>query len=97
MNAQNTVASKWRRRSGLQERRTLSNLQHEVQALKTKIAQMEARQESHEIAYRVPQSLAELKPRRQPPPGKTAMEAIQGQWPSEESTEELLARLKELD
>jgi hypothetical protein len=46
--------------------------------------------------YHVPKSLAELKPRRQPPPGKTAMEAIQGQWPGEESTEQLLAQLKAL-
>jgi len=96
MNTQNSVASK-RRRSGLLDRRTLSTLQHEVQALKNKIVQMEARQASQETDYRVPQSLAELKPRRLPPPGKTAMEAIQGQWPGEESTEELLARLKELD
>jgi hypothetical protein len=46
--------------------------------------------------YHVPQSLAELKPSRQPPPGKTAMETIQGQWPCEESTEQLLAQLKAL-
>ena len=39
---------------------------------------------------------AELKPRRQPPPGKTAMQMIQGRWPGEETTEQLLAQLKAL-
>ncbi len=83
--------------------RTLSSLQglrEEVQALKLQIARMEqvmeARQEAEAKTYHVPQSLAELKPRRQPPPGKTAMQMIQGQWPGEETTEQLLAQLKEL-
>jgi hypothetical protein len=42
----------------------------------------------------IPQSLAELKPRRLPPPGKTAMEMVIGQWPGDETEEELLAALK---
>ena len=42
----------------------------------------------------MPQSLAELKPRLQPPPGKTPMEIIVGQWPGDETDEELLAALK---
>lgn len=43
---------------------------------------------------RIPQSLDEIKPRRLPPPGKTAMEMIVGQWPGDETDEELLAALK---
>lgn len=46
---------------------------------------------------RIPQSLDELKPRKQPPPGKTAMEMVYGQWPGDETEEELLAALKALD
>ncbi len=46
---------------------------------------------------RVPQSLDELKPRKQPPPGKTAMEMVIGKWPGDETEEELLAALKALD
>ncbi len=46
---------------------------------------------------RVPQSLDELKPRIAPPPGKTAMEMVYGQWPGDETEEELLAALKALD
>ena len=78
----------------------LHRLQEEVQALKLQIARMEAaletRQATQSSRYHVPQSLDELKPRREPPPGKTAMEMIQGQWPGEETTEELLAQLKAL-
>lgn len=55
-----------------------------------------ARQEAEAKTYHVPQSLDELKPRRQPPPGKTAMQMIQGQWPGDETTEQLLAQLKAL-
>ncbi len=43
---------------------------------------------------RVPQSLDEIQPRRLPPPGKTAIEMIIGQWPGEETDEELQAALK---
>lgn len=42
----------------------------------------------------VPQSLDELKPRRQPPPGKTVMDMLVGQWPGDETDEELQAALK---
>ncbi len=42
----------------------------------------------------VPQSLDEIKPRRLPPPGKTALDMIVGQWPGEETDEELQAALK---
>ena len=45
---------------------------------------------------RIPQSLDELKPRKEPPPGKTAMEMVYGQWPGDETEEELLAALKAL-
>ncbi len=78
----------------------LQSLQEEVQALKLQIGHieevMEARQEAEAKTYHVPQSLEELKPRRQPPPGKTAMQMIQGQGPGEETTEQLLAQLKAL-
>ncbi len=43
---------------------------------------------------RIPQSLDEIKPRRLPPPGKTAMQMIVGQWPGDETDEELQAALK---
>ncbi len=42
----------------------------------------------------VPQTLAEIKPRRLPPPGKTAMDMIVGQWPGDETDEEIQAALK---
>ena len=78
----------------------LQSLQQEVQALKLQIVRMEevlgTRPAVEAATDRVPQSLAELKPRRQPPPGKTAMQMIQGQWPGEETTEQLLAQLKAL-
>ena len=45
---------------------------------------------------RVPQSLDELKPRLLPPPGKTAMQMIVGQWPGDETDEEILQALAEL-
>ena len=43
---------------------------------------------------RIPQTLDEIKPRRLPPPGKTAMQMIVGQWPGDETDEELQAALK---
>jgi len=43
---------------------------------------------------RIPQTLDELRPRRLPPPGKTAMQMIVGQWPGDETDEELQAALK---
>lgn len=46
--------------------------------------------------YRVPQSLEEIGPRVPPPPGMTAMQFIRGQWPGDETEEELLATLKEM-
>ncbi len=46
--------------------------------------------------WRTPQSLEELKPRIPPPPGMTAMQFIRGQWPGDETEEELLASLKEM-
>ncbi len=46
---------------------------------------------------RIPQSLDELQPRKQPPPGKTAMDMVYGRWPGDETEEELLAALKALD
>ncbi len=45
--------------------------------------------------YRVPQSLSELKPRVQPPPGKTIRDMLPKEpWPGDETDEELLAALK---
>jgi len=46
--------------------------------------------------WRTPQSLDELKPRVPPPPGMNAMQFIRGQWPGDETEEELLASLKEM-
>ncbi|MBV9852863.1 MAG: hypothetical protein JO250_24655 [Armatimonadetes bacterium] len=43
------------------------------------------------------QSLDELKPRVPPPPGKTAMQMIRGQWPGDETEEELLAAQEAMD
>lgn len=37
----------------------------------------------------VPQTLAEIKPRRLPPPGKTAMQMVYQQIPAEETDEEV--------
>ena len=45
---------------------------------------------------RIPQSLDELKPRRLPPPGKTAMQMVYQQLPAEESDEEIRRVLEEL-
>jgi len=48
-----------------------------------------------ELKHRpVPQSLDEIKPRRLPPPGKTAMQMVYQQLPADESDEELQAALK---
>ncbi len=44
----------------------------------------------------VPQSLDEIKPRRLPPPGKTAWDMVVGQWPGDETDEELQAAPKEM-
>lgn len=96
MNTETSFAPRRHRRSSRKAQQTLLVLQEEVQALKLQIARMEeimeARQEDRAKTYHVPQSQDELKPRRQPPPGKTAMQMIQGQWPGEETTEQLLAQ-----
>ena len=44
----------------------------------------------------VPQTLAEIKPRRLPPPGKTAMQMVYQQIPAEETDEEVRRALEEL-
>ena len=44
----------------------------------------------------VPQSVAEIKPRRLPPPGKTAMQMVYQQLPTDESDEEIRKALEEL-
>ncbi|MBI3910863.1 MAG: hypothetical protein HY320_08005 [Armatimonadetes bacterium] len=43
-----------------------------------------------------PQSLADLKPRIPPPPGKSWLEGVIGQWPGDESDEEIERALAEL-
>lgn len=100
MNTKTSFAPGRQRRSSRKAQQTLLSLQAEVQALKLQIARMEevmeARLEDEAKAYHVLQSPDELKPRRQPPPGKTAMQMLQGQWPGEETTEQLLAQLKAL-
>ncbi len=48
--------------------------------------------------WRTPQSLDELKPRVQPPPGKTIRDMLPREpWPGDETDEELLAALKAMD
>jgi len=69
----------------------------EIMALKQELARVEAEQKAQANTYHVPQSLAEMRPRRQPPAGMTAMQAIMGQLDVEETTEELLTQLKALD
>ncbi len=69
---------------------TVGKLAAEVEALQQKLTQMEQREEKHHV----PQSLAELAPRRLPPPGQTAMQAIMGKLETDESLEELLSQLK---
>ncbi len=44
----------------------------------------------------VPQSLDELKPRVSPPPGMTALQMVVGQWPGDETDEEINKALEEL-
>ena len=91
---------KRQRRSLLRTQRIFSQLhglQKEVQELKLQLARLEEATHSKQTENNYnPQSQEELKPRRQPPPGKTAMQMIQGQWPGKESTEELLAQLEAL-
>jgi hypothetical protein len=43
-----------------------------------------------------PQSLADLKPRIPTPPGKSWLEAVVGQWPGDESDEEIERILEEM-
>ena len=48
--------------------------------------------------WRTPQSLDELKPRVEPPPGMTIRDMLsQEPWPGDETDEELLAALKAMD
>ena len=64
---------------------TVSKLAAEVEALQQRLAQIEhSREPSH-----VPQSLAELGPRRLPPPGQTAMQAILGKLEVDEPIEDI--------
>ena len=68
----------------------VTKLTAEVEALQRRLAEIERSSQTH----RVPQSLAELAPRRLPPPGQTAMGAIIGKLETDESLEELLSQLK---
>jgi hypothetical protein len=43
-----------------------------------------------------PQSLADLKPRIPTPPGTTWIESIRGQWPGDETDEEINRALEEM-
>jgi hypothetical protein len=43
-----------------------------------------------------PQSLADLKPRIPRPPGKSWLEGVVGQWPGDESDEEIYKALEEM-
>ena len=44
----------------------------------------------------IPQSLDEIKPRRVPPPGMTAMQMVYQRLPADETDEELQAALREM-
>ena len=44
----------------------------------------------------MPQSLDDLKPRVPPPPGKTALQMVVGQWPGDETDEQVNKALEEL-
>lgn len=70
----------------------VGKLTAEVGALQERLTQIE-----HSRTYPLPQSLAELGPRRLPPPGQTAMQAIRGGLQVDETLEDLLAQLKALD
>ncbi len=71
---------------------TVSKLAAEVEALQQRLTQIEHNGEP----YHVPQSLAELGPRRLPPPDQTVMQAIRGKLEIDEPIEDLLAQLKAL-
>jgi hypothetical protein len=71
---------------------TVSKLAAEVEALQQRLTQMEHTAEPSPV----PQSLAELGPRRLPPPGQTAMQAIMGKLEIDEPIDDLLAQLKAL-
>jgi hypothetical protein len=43
-----------------------------------------------------PQTLEDLKPRIPPPPGSNGLALVFGQWPGDETAEDLLAALKEM-
>jgi hypothetical protein len=47
-------------------------------------------------ARKPPSSLADLKPRTPPPPGSNGMDQVIGQWPGEETDEEIRAALDEI-
>ncbi|MGI4788905.1 MAG: hypothetical protein ACRYFS_08640 [Janthinobacterium lividum] len=83
-----------RKQTATQEQlvQTVTKLAAEVEALQQRLAQIERTDELK--LYRVPQSLAELGPRRLPPAGQTAMQAIQGKLKVDEPIEELLEQLK---
>ena len=90
---------KRQRKSARQTQQVFSDLQalqREVQDLKLQITRLEQAVPVYPLSLENAGSLEDLKPRRQPPPGKTAMQMIQGQWPGEETTEELLAQLRAL-
>jgi len=72
--------------------KTVTQLATEVEALQQRLAQIE--RSNLADPYHVPQSLAELGPRRLPPPGQTAMQAIQGKLEVDEPLEDLLAQLR---
>ena len=94
MNTETSIQTKRQRRTSRKTQQVLSELQllqKEVQSLQLQIARLEeAAQIRQTSETRIPQSLEELRPRRQPAPGKTAMQMIQGQWPGDETTSSYL-------
>ena len=85
------------RAAALPRRREADEFEADTQEDRSVAALAEKRRQIEATVSRpTPQSLDEIQQRRQPPPGKTAMQMIHGQWPGDETTEELLAQLKAL-
>ncbi len=95
MQTSKTAAKRRKSQAPKSQAPTQARLTAEVEALQERLTQIEHSREN--ALYRVPQSLAELGPRRLPPPGQTAMQAIRGKLETDEALEELLAQLKALD
>ena len=80
----------------LQEQATQSGQNAAEYATALLAAQVMARKLQSLKNRPVPQSLAELKPRRQLPSGSTPLAEVLGKWPGEETNEEIRQALEDL-